>query len=225
MSKKLSLIFNLILITTFLIGQQRTIEVEVSDSIGIAADDYHYLIQFSDKSKSEFFSQNLEKYISLEALKKQIGEYPEISVLAEHVIDEKPTNFLPYTALLTVTSNSALHINNLIQDIEKYLNVGGLPTRKIVKDTKEIEIKLKEKLIKRAKQRASQTANIIGKELGEIVSIKESPFDEHSGHENFSGGWTAYPPLSGLSSLSFEFIKVDETKLYYQEMTVTYELR
>jgi len=85
---------------------------------------------------------------------------------------------------------------------------------------------LKQKILNKAKKRASITAQLIDGEIGQIESISESEMiDETNLKLNEDSGWTAYPPLSNIAQMFGIPNKTFTKKIYFQTMRVKYRLK
>lgn len=221
------LIFLLLIPLSFgLIGQQQTIEIEVSDTINIIPDELIYMFTTNGEEELSFGHIKEGNSITPEQLKELISHHPEIIIIED---DPSILRSDIYESLLSNTlikSNSKRSINSLIKELVEFTNITGNVIEMIVNDTESAESNLKEKLLKLARNRALQTTQLINRDLGEIQSIVEFEFIDQSKKENEKGGgWTAYPPLSGLAHVFGTPTKVNDSKVYYQKMKITYELK
>lgn len=209
-----------------LISQQQTIEIEISDTINVIPDELIYMFMINEEDESSFGRLNKGKFITLKQLKELIKNHPEIIMIEDDpsILRADIYNSLISNTLIKTKSKNS--INSLILELEGFSNITGNVIEMIVNDTQSAETNLKQKLIELARSKALQTTKLINRKLGEIQSIVESEFvDQYKKENKDKGGWTAYPPLSGLAHVFGTPTKVHDTKVYYQKMKITYELK
>lgn len=209
-----------------LIGQQQTIEIEVSDTINIVPDELIYMFTINGEEEPSFGRSSKGKSITLEKLKELIKSHPELILIEDDPSTLRSDIYESLFSNILIKSNSKNSINSLILELDEFTNISGNVIEMIVNDTESAESNLKQKLLYLARCRALKTTQLINKDLGELQSIVEFEFIDQSKKENEnSGGWTAYPPLSGLAQVFGTSTKVIYTKVYYQKMKITYEIK
>lgn len=224
---RLPIIFLLQIVLSFgLIGQQETIEIEVSDTINIVPDELIYMFTINGEEEPSFGRLIKGNSITPERLKELIADHREIIIIEDDPSILRSEIYESLISNTTIKSSSKKSINDLIKDLEEFTNISGNVIEMIVEDTNSVEYRLKQKLLKVARNRALQTTQLIKRDLGEIQSIMEFEFVDQSKKENEKpGGWTAYPPLSGLPHVFGTPTKVNNSKVYYQKMKITYKLK
>ena len=205
-----------------LIGQERTIEIEVSDTISVLPDQIIYMFSLSGEDEFSFDFSEEGNSISREELEEVINNYPEIDLIKEesNVLRSNMFESLLSTTLIKASSKNT--VEDLLKELEEYSNLSGSVIETIVYNSESSELKLKNKLLKLAEYRAQQTTQLLNRELGAIISIVEYDFIDL---ENKARGDVSYPPLSQLAQLFGSSAQVNDSKIYYQKMKIVYELK
>lgn len=203
MKKSLFLPAIFILFFSALQGQQdQFVEVYVEDTIQLDPDRFIYSVFLTSPDRYPVgapsrakLEENIDQYV-LEDLIKQY-EIEERKEETKYKINPQETEEIDVKTLVFTSENKLM---DFYKELEQYPNVYAFITSFENDPSEETGKKLLEKLIAKAKQKASGLAQVMGKKLGEIVQITESKDSEirATGDVSVGAGWTMYPPLSAL---------------------------
>jgi len=222
-------ILTLILLTSLLINvssQSQSIEIEVTDTISAIPDEYGYMLTLNGHDDDPFSMSKEHNNISLEELNQLITKYDDIQIIENQTPTLTSDVFKSLLQSISIKVKSLDSITELFNDLEEYSNISGQATSVEILDDSPIRLQLKQKILNKAKKRASITAQLIDGEIGQIESISESEMiDETNLKLNEDSGWTAYPPLSNIAQMFGIPNKTFTKKIYFQTMRVKYRLK
>lgn len=226
MIRIISSLLALITFATSSICQQQFIEVEVNDTIQVYPDEFIYMLTLSNNERQYANDPNIEKLVSKTQLDQIIKKYEDIETIEEK--ENTPMSLMAQASvtIIKLNSKSFSSFGKLKDELSKYRNVFLALDQMIVHDTKAEEIRLKRKLIEKARSLAEVTAKIVDSQIDSIHEIKEYEFtDPKSALKEKNPEWRAYPPLSGLGNM-FGFPESEINKqIYTQKMSVKFILK
>lgn len=195
-----------------LMAQQKFIEVNVTDTMLVSADLFVYqinIIQDEDAKFSEVRFKDAASYAKETMLTDKkiqklydsvinalttagyVFSSPDIS---EKFLIQPNPEFKSRTAYVIVSTIDSL--NTLYRRLQTIKNLTGNVVVRRAKNEEMYRKQLLQKLLDKATAKAKNLADMSGLSIGSIQSIIENETDK----PDAKGGWSAYPPLSYLSS-------------------------
>ena len=213
----ISMTFVFLLLPFCLTSQHTGFEIEVSDTVQVVPDEYTY--EFSVWKIYNEDSEVQGSMLSVDQLKEAIANYPDISIIEDYPKVLKPDFFKTLYKTVLVKANKSKAITTLIQDIKHVNNVSGSLIELQVLDSEMAELRLKQKILNKAKRKASETVAILGKTSADLVSIVEYELQEEAEVNDLSTNeWKAYPPLKDVGHDFGISLNKTYPKIYAQKM-------
>lgn len=203
-------------------AQDQFIEIEVYDTVQVESEEIFYSITVSSE---EMFS--LSGFTQGKTMNS--GELEEIlrSTSGVELIEHDPNkiktellNEMAKTYRIKASSIDAIH--KLASQLSGFSNLYGSISELKVTVVESIKLKLKRKLLEKARIEAESTLSLINKELGQLVGIYEYMFRDENKNASKNDGWTSFSPFSKLKE-PFISNQDDPSKVVFsQKMKVKY---
>jgi hypothetical protein len=204
--------------TTTSAQQQNFVEVTVSDSLHIEADEIIYLVKALDDYTSTDTVTVDSTTFPLQPV--SVSPKPDVLVEVRRIIKEMGLDTLsdPSTIVsniryyridhsIRVRFTSDEKLKQFINRLRQIENITGAVVKLESKEKEEAKKRLFRQIVQKAKTEAEMLAQLSGKKLGVIASIQE---------KEIMGGWTSYPPLSGIPGWHTELVVSNEDRIVLQ---------
>ena len=206
----------LLLFTIFSVGilksqSERFIDIDVQDTIQTKATTISYLVIINElyEDYNMESNSNHKKSISAKEIKSIIKKL-EIKVCnnsnENYTIDNSNPE-LNSENYFNLEFQNESELKKFYNRIKEYENIYAVISNVSNSRMEDFEVKLVEKIIKKAEEKAKKIAILMDKQITGIGQISELSIT-HEGLEtwnlNQSIGWTAYPPLSKLLNISID---------------------
>lgn len=196
-------LFALATLLTFTIhiasSQSKYILVEVSDTIQVVPDEFHYTIFVQEgKNRQHAVPQEASNFVpfDMKILDDIIAKYPKIEKHKPNRPNMLKALYGKNMETVELKSSSFNEFVTLESDLKEHRQLKGYISNVDLHYNPDHELLLKKKLLLKASAKGEQTSKLLGKILGEIIATEESEMN-NSSTLNAEQGWTGYPPISG----------------------------